>query len=168
MRGTYQKNKAAVIALAALAWFGVLLQLYLSLHSAIENGRGVARWPRQLFWLFHHLDQLAGLHFPHHAADRTRIIAGQILRALGCHGRGRDQHRFRGTRLSHPVAQRLESARTEPGRQRLVALRHANPLFGLLVVLLSQGRPALELSFHLGSLSHRVPDLRVGPRRNHW
>jgi hypothetical protein len=41
MRGTYQKNKAMVIALAALAWFGVLLQLYLSVHSAIENGKGV-------------------------------------------------------------------------------------------------------------------------------
>jgi len=41
MRGTYQKNNAMVIALAALAWFGVLLQLYLSLHSAIENGKGV-------------------------------------------------------------------------------------------------------------------------------
>jgi hypothetical protein len=41
MKGTYQKNKAMVIALAALAWFGVLLQLYLSLHSAIENGKGV-------------------------------------------------------------------------------------------------------------------------------
>jgi hypothetical protein len=41
MRGTYQKNKAMVIALAALAWFGVLLQLYLSLHSAIANGKGV-------------------------------------------------------------------------------------------------------------------------------
>jgi hypothetical protein len=42
MKGTYQKNKAVVIALAALAWCGVLLQLYLSLHSAIENGKGVA------------------------------------------------------------------------------------------------------------------------------
>jgi hypothetical protein len=41
MKGTYQKNKAVVIVLAALAWFGVLLQLYLSVHSAIENGRGV-------------------------------------------------------------------------------------------------------------------------------
>jgi hypothetical protein len=41
MRGTYPKNKAVVIALAALAWCGVLLQLYLSLHSAIENGKGV-------------------------------------------------------------------------------------------------------------------------------
>lgn len=41
MRGTYQKNNAMVIALAALAWFGVLLQLYLSVHSAIENGKGV-------------------------------------------------------------------------------------------------------------------------------
>src|SRR6202789_1507810 len=42
MKGTYQRNKAVVIALAALAWCGVLLQLYLSLHSAIENGKGVA------------------------------------------------------------------------------------------------------------------------------
>lgn len=41
MKGTYQKNKAVVIALAALAWLGVLLQLYLSLHSAIEDGRGL-------------------------------------------------------------------------------------------------------------------------------
>ncbi|MEO7206553.1 MAG: Pr6Pr family membrane protein [Steroidobacteraceae bacterium] len=41
MKGTYQKNKAVVIALAALAWLGVLLQLYLSLHSALENGKGV-------------------------------------------------------------------------------------------------------------------------------
>jgi len=41
MKGTYQKNRAMVIGLAALAWSGVLLQLYLSLHSAIENGRGV-------------------------------------------------------------------------------------------------------------------------------
>jgi hypothetical protein len=40
MKGTYQKNKAAVIALAVLAWLGVLLQFYLSLHSAIENGKG--------------------------------------------------------------------------------------------------------------------------------
>lgn len=41
MRGTHRKNKGVVIALTALAWLGVLLQLYLSLHSAIENGRGV-------------------------------------------------------------------------------------------------------------------------------
>src|SRR5271156_3353560 len=41
MRGTYQKSRALVIALAALAWCGVLLQLYLSLHSAIEKGEGV-------------------------------------------------------------------------------------------------------------------------------
>src|ERR1700735_402544 len=41
VKGTYQKNKAVVIALAALAWCGILLQLYLSLHSAIENGKGV-------------------------------------------------------------------------------------------------------------------------------
>jgi hypothetical protein len=41
MKGTYQKNRTAVIALAALAWLGVLLQLYLSLHSAIANGKGL-------------------------------------------------------------------------------------------------------------------------------
>jgi hypothetical protein len=41
MKGTYEKNRAAVIALAALAWLGVLLQLYLSLHSAIANGKGL-------------------------------------------------------------------------------------------------------------------------------
>jgi hypothetical protein len=41
MKGTYQKNTAVVIALAALAWFGVLLQMYLSLHSAIANGKGL-------------------------------------------------------------------------------------------------------------------------------
>jgi hypothetical protein len=41
VRGTYQKNQGVVIALTALAWLGVLLQLYLSLHSAVENGRGI-------------------------------------------------------------------------------------------------------------------------------
>jgi hypothetical protein len=41
MKGTYQKNKALVIALAALAWFSVLLQLFITLHSNIENGKGV-------------------------------------------------------------------------------------------------------------------------------
>ncbi|HTB90884.1 MAG TPA: hypothetical protein VK743_23140, partial [Steroidobacteraceae bacterium] len=41
MKGTYQKNRALVIALAALAWFGVLLQLFVTLHSNIENGKGV-------------------------------------------------------------------------------------------------------------------------------
>src|ERR1700678_1772802 len=41
MKGTYQKNRALVLALTALAWCGVLLQLYLSLHSAIAHGTGV-------------------------------------------------------------------------------------------------------------------------------
>src|ERR1700721_1244262 len=41
MKGTYQKNRALVIALTALVWCGVLLQLYLSLHSAIAHGTGV-------------------------------------------------------------------------------------------------------------------------------
>jgi hypothetical protein len=30
MKGTYQKNRTAVVALAALAWLGVLSQLYAS------------------------------------------------------------------------------------------------------------------------------------------
>lgn len=41
MKGTYRKKRAVIIALAALAWSGVLLQFYLSLHSALENGKGV-------------------------------------------------------------------------------------------------------------------------------
>jgi hypothetical protein len=41
MKGTYPKNKAIVGALAALAWFGVLLQTFLTLHSAINGGKGV-------------------------------------------------------------------------------------------------------------------------------
>jgi hypothetical protein len=41
LKGTYQKNKISVVALAAVAWLGVLLQLYLSLHSALENGKGL-------------------------------------------------------------------------------------------------------------------------------
>ena len=41
MKGTYRKSRAFVSALAALAWFGVLLQLFVTLHSTIENGTGV-------------------------------------------------------------------------------------------------------------------------------
>ena len=41
MKGTYRKNRAFVAALAALAWFGVLLQLFVTLHSTMENGTGV-------------------------------------------------------------------------------------------------------------------------------
>jgi hypothetical protein len=42
MKGTYQKNKALVIALAALAWSSVLLQLFITLHSNLQNGKGIA------------------------------------------------------------------------------------------------------------------------------
>jgi hypothetical protein len=42
MKGTYQKNKALVIALAALAWSSVLLQLMITLHSNMQSGRGIA------------------------------------------------------------------------------------------------------------------------------
>jgi hypothetical protein len=42
MKGTYGKNRAAVIALATLAWFSVLLQLYITLHTNVLNGKGVA------------------------------------------------------------------------------------------------------------------------------
>jgi hypothetical protein len=41
MKGTYQKNNALVISLAALAWFGVLLQLFVTLHANVANGKGV-------------------------------------------------------------------------------------------------------------------------------
>src|SRR5580698_3123048 len=41
MKGTYPKSKPAVIALAALGWFSVLLQFYLTVHSAMLNGKGV-------------------------------------------------------------------------------------------------------------------------------
>jgi hypothetical protein len=42
MKGTYRKNRSLVFALAALGWFSVLLQLYLTLHSSIANGKTVA------------------------------------------------------------------------------------------------------------------------------
>jgi len=42
MKGTYPKNKPAVMALAALGWFSVLLQLYITLHSNLLNGKGIA------------------------------------------------------------------------------------------------------------------------------
>ena len=41
MKGTYQKNRSLVLALAALAWFSVLLQLMITLHSNVLNGKGV-------------------------------------------------------------------------------------------------------------------------------
>ncbi len=41
MTGTYPKNRALVGALAALAWFGVLLQLFITLHSTLQHGHGV-------------------------------------------------------------------------------------------------------------------------------
>jgi hypothetical protein len=42
MKGTYQKNKALVIALTALAWSSVLLQLFITLHSNLQNGKGIS------------------------------------------------------------------------------------------------------------------------------
>jgi hypothetical protein len=41
LKGTYPKNKTIVIALALLAWFGVLLQLFVTLHSSLEHGRSM-------------------------------------------------------------------------------------------------------------------------------
>jgi hypothetical protein len=41
MKGTYPKNKAIVAALAALAWFGVLLQAFVTLQSTAHSGKGV-------------------------------------------------------------------------------------------------------------------------------
>jgi hypothetical protein len=42
MKGTYRKSKALVITLALLAWFGVLLQLFVTLHSTVQSGKSVA------------------------------------------------------------------------------------------------------------------------------
>src|SRR5258708_32804732 len=41
MKGTYQKNRSLVMVLAALAWFGVLLQLFVTLHSNVLSGKGL-------------------------------------------------------------------------------------------------------------------------------
>jgi hypothetical protein len=41
MKGTYPKSKALVMALAALGWFSVLLQLYITLHATLSNGKSV-------------------------------------------------------------------------------------------------------------------------------
>jgi hypothetical protein len=41
MKGTYPKNRALVMALTVLAWFSVLLQLFVTLHSTIEHGNGI-------------------------------------------------------------------------------------------------------------------------------
>jgi hypothetical protein len=40
LKGTYAKSKVLVISLAFIAWFGVLLQLIITLHSTTLNGRG--------------------------------------------------------------------------------------------------------------------------------
>jgi hypothetical protein len=42
MKGTCQKNKALIIVLAALAWSSALLQLMITLHSNMQNGRRIA------------------------------------------------------------------------------------------------------------------------------
>jgi hypothetical protein len=42
MKGTYRKNRSVVVALTALAWFSVLLQLYITMHSTMQNGQGAA------------------------------------------------------------------------------------------------------------------------------
>jgi len=43
VKGTYPKNRTLVRALAALAWFGLLLQLFLTVQSNMRNGHG-ALW----------------------------------------------------------------------------------------------------------------------------
>jgi hypothetical protein len=40
VKGTFPKSNAIVFSLAAIAWFGVLLQLVITLHSAMLNGKG--------------------------------------------------------------------------------------------------------------------------------
>jgi hypothetical protein len=41
MEGEIQKNRFPVAAIAALAWFSVLLQLFVTLHATLQNGTGV-------------------------------------------------------------------------------------------------------------------------------
>ena len=43
MKGTYPKNKTIVAALAALAWFGLLLQFFITLQSNIQSGHGAVQ-----------------------------------------------------------------------------------------------------------------------------
>ena len=43
VKGTYPKNRTLVAGLAALAWFGLLLQLFLTLQSNVQSGKG-ALW----------------------------------------------------------------------------------------------------------------------------
>jgi hypothetical protein len=43
VKGTYPKNRTLVAGLAALAWFGLLLQLFLTVNSNVQSGKG-ALW----------------------------------------------------------------------------------------------------------------------------
>jgi hypothetical protein len=43
VKGTFPKNRMVVSALAALAWFGLLLQFFLTVNSNVESGKG-ALW----------------------------------------------------------------------------------------------------------------------------
>jgi hypothetical protein len=43
VKGTYAKNRAVVTAFALLAWFGLLLQLFITVHSNVQSGKG-ALW----------------------------------------------------------------------------------------------------------------------------
>lgn len=49
MKGTYPKNRAVVTAVAALAWSGLLLQLFLTVQSNVHNGKG-ALWGMVLYF----------------------------------------------------------------------------------------------------------------------
>ena len=84
MKGTYQKNRSLVMMLAALAWFGVLLQLFVTLHSNVLSGKGLVAGIVRLFRLFHHRANIL-VTSPDAAADRTVNGGGPILRSLGCH-----------------------------------------------------------------------------------
>jgi hypothetical protein len=43
VKGTYPKNRVLVAGLAALGWFGLLLQFFLTVHANVEDGKG-ALW----------------------------------------------------------------------------------------------------------------------------
>jgi hypothetical protein len=52
MNGASQKNRAFALFLALLAWFGVLLQCYLSLQLAAQNGKSIGSGLEVIFSYF--------------------------------------------------------------------------------------------------------------------
>jgi hypothetical protein len=140
MKGTYQKNKALVIALAALAWSSVLLQLFITLHSNMQNGRGIAGGIVSFLGYFTILTNLlvcVALTMPLVAPAST---AGRF---------------FARSDVTAGVATSIV----------FVSLAYH---FLLRNTWNPQGCAALDLPLALGTVSQRVPDLRADSWQNHW